>query len=129
MNTRARSRDTEYFERLGGLETRMDHVENTLSAHGSKLDAVLNAVSGHTKFDPIRILTFISLAVLIFGGVAGGIIYISTAVNQASALKTVERLGVLEFQTQKIWQSGRWVPIVYQSSSTAPGSVHVKSAQ
>lgn len=100
MNAR-RNSSAKYFERLGGLETRMDTVEDTLRGHGTKLDQVLAAVSSHTKFDPLRILQVI---VFIVGLAAAG----GTAITYVSSTTNAGRIAVLEFQTKEMWSAGRW---------------------
>lgn len=103
MNAKTYSSEDHYV-RLGGLETRMQHLEDTVSGFSKKLDAITTAVSGinaNPKFDPLRILQFIALAVAI--ATAGGtvITYVATSTNSA-------RIAVIEFKSDNIWSAGRW---------------------
>lgn len=90
-----------YYERLGGLENRMDTVEKTLEGHGTKLDAVLAAVSGHRPFDPLYVLKFIALAVAIVSACGGAIIYIASTIN-------APQLAVLQYRMGVVQSAGRW---------------------
>ena len=101
MNQRRHENSADYYERLGGLESRMDTVEGTLRSHGGKLDKVLEAVSSHPKFDPLRILQVI---VFIVGLAAAG----GTAITYVSSTTNAGRIAVLEFQTQEMWKAGKW---------------------
>jgi len=102
MNTRTPTGSVkDYYERLGGLETRMDTVERTLEGHGAKLDQVLSAVSSHQPFEPLRIMQFIAFSVAILASVGTVITYVASSTNAS-------RIAIIEFQTQEIWRAGHW---------------------
>ena len=91
-----------YSERLGGLENRVETVERTLEAHGSKLEQIFQAVSTRRDFEPLKVLQFIALAIGIAAVAGTAITYVSTSTYSG-------RLAEIEFKTNEMWRSGRWV--------------------
>lgn len=93
----------QYYERLGGLESRMDTLEGSVRDLNSKVDRIITAVSGKRSFEPVQVLTFISLLAGIMAFSGAGIVYISNATQSG-------RIAVVEFQAKEMWGSGRWTP-------------------
>lgn len=119
-----RVRHTE--QQVGSLFGEVQRHGEILSDHSGKLDRIFQAVSSKGHFDPLRILNFIALCIVIVATLAGGITYMASSTNQAAISSNAERLSIVEFQAREIWNTGRWVPIAYRPQS-APGSVHVKT--
>jgi hypothetical protein len=103
------SENSEIYDRLGSVEStagnlqaRVAHVEETLRGHGAKLDAIITAVSGHRSFDPLTVMKFISLALLIMSAGAAAITYVAASIN-------APQLAVLEHKMDVLRSSGRWI--------------------
>ena len=90
-----------HYEELGALRTRMDTVESTLEAHGSKLDTILSRISNNRPFDPLGVLKFIALSIAVVGSLATAITYVATSTYSGE-------IAVLRFKTDEIWKSGHW---------------------
>ena len=82
-------------ERIGRLETgqaatvtRLDTVEQTLVAMGNKIDAILSTITESAKapvFNPYQIVDFIRSIVVIFGVIAGGILWMANQVGYGAS--------------------------------------------
>lgn len=99
LDKRVRHTETQLSELAGHVKRHGD----ILSDHGGKLDKIIQAVSGATKFDPLKIMQFIvfALAIASVGGTV--IVYVASSTNAS-------RIAVLEFQTREVWGAGQWYP-------------------
>jgi hypothetical protein len=96
----------ELAERLIGLENhttvldaRLCGVEKTLTAHSSKLDRIVDAVSaasGRPHFDPVIIISFIKDAAVLFALVCTGIIYVASNISAAGSAVLEHRVMAIE---------------------------------
>lgn len=118
---RARSQrgnvERNYYERIGRIESRMDHVEGTLSAVLSELKDIGTSLRTKPReFDPLGVMKFVALAIEIVASAGAAITYVATSTNAG-------RLSVIEFQTNQMWKTGHWTPY------GGPGSTVAKSSR
>lgn len=89
----------------------MDGFEKTLENTNVKLDKIFTTLQGKTGFEPLRVLQFITFAVVICGAIGTTITYMA---SNASA----GRIAVIEFQTNEMWKSGHYSPNITTITKT-----------
>lgn len=102
-----------YYERLGGLESRMGMFEGVLRDLVTKVDTIATSVSQKAPFEPIKVLSFVVLLATLLSLSSACIIYIANATNSA-------RIAVVEFQVQEVWKAGHWSPGVTTVAKSTP---------
>lgn len=98
---------------IGGLSSRIGHVEKTLVDHGTVLHRIENAVTkqdAKPTFDFHRTVGTVTTLAVLFSMVCGGIIWITTSQFASMATKVDRHDAVLERMAEKLGWTARVEP-------------------